>query len=227
MHGRKNLAAILVVTFAFVGCALGQDPVPLYPDNYKVLLENERVRVLDFKLRKGDSEKPHSHPAAITYVLSPFKIRFTFADGTSRVREANVGDVFFGDALIHASENIGDSDAHGVLVELKASNSAGDKGLEADWLTAVTFIRGMEGKENEVKTELLSLTAPTRAEPGNIAYDLYQSPVHRNEFMRFEVWRNPQALEDHKQTPHLKASFERRKQQGWMTEITVWKRVDD
>jgi quinol monooxygenase YgiN len=45
--------------------------------------------------------------------------------------------------------------------------------------------------------------------------------------MRFEVWRNPQALEDHKMTPHLKASFERRKNKGWMTEITTWKRVSD
>ena len=27
--------------------------------------------------------------------------------------------------------------------------------------------------------------------------------------------------------PHLKASFERRKNKGWMTEITTWKRVPD
>jgi quinol monooxygenase YgiN len=45
--------------------------------------------------------------------------------------------------------------------------------------------------------------------------------------MRFEVWRNPQALEDHKLTPHLKASFERRKSKNWMTEITTWQRVND
>jgi len=45
--------------------------------------------------------------------------------------------------------------------------------------------------------------------------------------MRFEVWRNPQALEDHKMTPYLKASFERRKNKNWMTEITTWRRVSD
>jgi len=76
-------------------------------------------------------------------------------------------------------------------------------------------------------SELLSTTAPTRAEPGNLRYDLYQSPTNPSYFMRFEVWRNPQALEDHKQTPALKASFERRKNKGWMTEITTWKRVAD
>jgi len=98
---------------------------------------------------------------------------------------------------------------------------------EADLLTAITFIRGPEGSEQDLMTELLSTTAPTRAELGNLRYDLYQSPVNENSFMRFEVWRNPQALEDHKQTPHLKASFERRKNKGWMTEITTWKRVPD
>jgi quinol monooxygenase YgiN len=96
---------------------------------------------------------------------------------------------------------------------------------EADLLTAVTFIRGPEGSEQDLLTELLSTTAPTRAEPGNLRYDLYQSRTNSNYFMRFEVWRNPQALEDHKLTPHLKASFERRRNKGWMTEITTWKRV--
>ena len=31
--------------------AYGQDPLKLYPENYKVLMENDRVRVLDFKLK--------------------------------------------------------------------------------------------------------------------------------------------------------------------------------
>ena len=39
----------LLALILFGGAALAQDPVPLYPDNYKVLLENDRVRVLDFQ----------------------------------------------------------------------------------------------------------------------------------------------------------------------------------
>jgi quinol monooxygenase YgiN len=45
--------------------------------------------------------------------------------------------------------------------------------------------------------------------------------------MRFEEWRDLAALEAHKQTPHLKASFAKREQQGWSTEITLWQRVGD
>ena len=89
----------------------------------------------------------------------------------------------------------------------------------------MTFIKGKEGKEDELKRELLALAAPTRAESGNIQYDLYQSPTKKNEFMRLEVWRTAQALEDHKATPHIKASFEKRQKQGWKTEIIPWKRV--
>lgn len=208
----------------FAGATMAQDPVPIYPANYKVLLENERVRVLDFQLKKGAKEDFHAHPAAVTYVLAPFKIRFTFPDGSTRIREAKAGEIFYGDALTHASENIGDTDAHGLLIEMK---SAARSMTEADMLTAVTFIRGPEGSEQDLLTELLSTSAPTRAELGNVRYDLYQSPTNKNYFMRFEIWRNPQALEDHKMTPHLKASFERRKNKGWMTEITTWKRVSD
>lgn len=223
-----NIKNIFLTMFALIlsaGAATAQDPVPLYPDNYKVLLENERVRVLDFQLKKGAKEDFHAHPAAVTYVLAPFKIRFTFPDGTTRIREARAGELFYGDALTHASENIGETDAHGLLIEMKSA--ARSMGSEVDLLTAITFIRGPEGSEQDLLTELLSTTAPTRAEPGNLRYDLYQSPTNKNYFMRFEVWRNPQALEDHKLTPHLKASFERRKHKGWMTEITTWTRVSD
>ena len=227
---QKTLILIFTAWLIVSTGAVAQDPVPKYPDNYKVLLENDKVRVLHFTLRKGATEDFHSHPAAVTYVLTPFKIRFRFPDGSERIREAKAGDVFYGEAVTHSPLNIGDSDATGILVEMKTPPSAA-KGKDAeqgdDLLTAVTFITGLEGKEDELNRELLALSAPTRAEPGNITYDLYQSPVRKNEFMRLEVWRNSAALEEHKQTPHIQASFAKRQQQGWKTEITVWKRMAD
>jgi quinol monooxygenase YgiN len=45
--------------------------------------------------------------------------------------------------------------------------------------------------------------------------------------MRLEVWRSAEALELHKVSPYLRASFERRKDQGWQTEITRWTRVPE
>jgi quinol monooxygenase YgiN len=92
-------------------------------------------------------------------------------------------------------------------------------------ITAVTFIHGIRGREEDLRQHLLSLARPTRSEPGCVAYDLYQSPEAAHEFMRYEVWASPAALEAHKKTPHLQASFEKRQREGWSTQITVWKRV--
>src|SRR5690349_5534938 len=118
----------LVLAFAALAClpaaVSAQDPVPTYPDNYKVKLENDHVRVIDFMLRKGAKEDFHSHPAHVLYVLAPLKIRFTFPDGNTALREAKPGDVLFSDPVTHASENIGDNDAHGLLVELKTQHAA-------------------------------------------------------------------------------------------------------
>jgi beta-alanine degradation protein BauB len=227
----RMLCTAAAVLLAHVATAQAQDPVPLYPANYKVMIENDRVRVMDFRLRKGDSEQLHSHPAHVLYVLEPFTVRFTLGDGRTIVRRAQAGDVLFSEAVTHSPTNIGEGDAHGILIELKApaawkAVSAGASDLDR-LLTAVTFIQGRPGTGAEVKRELLGLTAPTRAEPGNVAYDLYRSADRPDRFMRLEVWRDEEALEQHKTTPHLRASFERRKDAGWQTEITRWYRVDE
>jgi len=203
----------------------GRDPLALYPENYRLLLENERVRVIDFRLARGAREDAHTHPPHVVHVLTGFKIRFTFPDGSTAIRETRAGDVLWSEAVTHASENIGDSDAHGILVEPKpaAGAAAPDPGL----LTAVTFITGAEGRGEELARELLALAPPTRAEPGNLLYDLYRSPENPDAFMRLEVWRDAAALEEHKATPHIRASFQKRAEQGWKTQITTWERVPE
>jgi quinol monooxygenase YgiN len=96
-----------------------------------------------------------------------------------------------------------------------------------DVVTAATFIHGITGSEQDLKAHLLSLAAPTRAEPGCLAYDLYQSPDAPSEFLRLERWSSLADLEAHKAMPHLRASFEKRQREGWTTQITVWKRVPE
>ena len=106
-----------------------------------------------------------------------------------------------------------------------AAGVARGAGSDPDWIAAVTRIHGLAGRDAELKQHLLSLAAPTRAEPGCVVYDLYQSPDVPHEFLRFEIWTSAESLEAHKQTPHLRASFEKRQREGWSTEIAVWKRV--
>jgi quinol monooxygenase YgiN/quercetin dioxygenase-like cupin family protein len=219
------LLAAFVLTSSAQQSAVIPDPAVVYKDNYKILVENDRVRVMDFKLRKGDTEEFHMHPAHVLYVITGFKVMFRFPDGKTAIRETKAGDVLFSEAVTHSPVNIGDTDAHGILIELKTGRSIN---MDAEsLLTAVTFINGVAGKEDELRTELLKTTVPTRSEAGNLRYDLYQSTTEPNKFMRYEIWTSPGALDLHKQTPWLLESFETRKRQGWSTQITTWKRVRD
>ena len=38
-------------------------------------------------------------------------------------------------------------------------------------------------------------------------------------------WSSEEALEVHKRTPHLRASFEKRQREGWTTQILLWQPV--
>jgi len=38
------------------------DPINTDPDKYKVIFENDRVRVLDYRDTPGAKTKPHRHP---------------------------------------------------------------------------------------------------------------------------------------------------------------------
>ncbi len=242
-----GLVGLLLTPAAAGPQAPARDPLRLYPENYKILLENEHVRVLDFRLAKGATEMTHDHPRHVATFLTDVKIMFTLPDGQKRLREAKAGDVAYSEATSHASENIGAADAHGVLVELKSPPSMPPSPMTAaapappipaaavtapappppGQITAVTLIHGLPGKEADLKEHLLSLAAPTRAEAGCRQYDLFQSPTKAHEFMRLEVWESEQHLEAHKKTPHLRASFEKRQREGWTTEIMVFERVPE
>jgi len=98
---------------------MAQDPVKLAPDKCKVLLENERVRVVDFVLKPGEKLGMHSHPATVVYFLSAAKIKTVLPDGKASEAEVKAGDTRWSDAVTHANENVGTTTAHVLVVEMK------------------------------------------------------------------------------------------------------------
>ncbi|HEY0783281.1 MAG TPA: cytoplasmic protein [Thermoanaerobaculia bacterium] len=116
----KTALFVLVATLALAALpAVAQDPVKLAPDHIKVVLENDRVRVLDDRSKPGDKEGLHSHPACIIHVLTGGKIRSTSPDGKVTVAELKAGDTLWREPLTHSVENIGTTELHLLLVELK------------------------------------------------------------------------------------------------------------
>jgi quinol monooxygenase YgiN len=60
------------------------------------------------------------------------------------------------------------------------------------------------GHEEELGAELLSLVAPTRAEPGCLVYELHFDPEDPSKFMFYEKFASQAALDQHIAMPHLK-----------------------
>ena len=46
------------------------DVLNVSPDKSTLLLENEHVRVIEYSLRPGEKDNPHTHPAKASYVIS-------------------------------------------------------------------------------------------------------------------------------------------------------------
>lgn len=51
------------------------DPVVSNPDHYKVVFENEHVRVLEYIDAPGDKTTAHEHPNSVVYTVSSFRRR--------------------------------------------------------------------------------------------------------------------------------------------------------
>ncbi len=110
------LISLLAVLWA---TAHAQDPVKASPQYYKVLLENDQVRVLEYRLKPGEKEPMHSHPAGVVYVLSGAKLKFSYPDGRTEERSAATGETIWRDPTTHAVENVGDTEARAIAIDLK------------------------------------------------------------------------------------------------------------
>jgi quercetin dioxygenase-like cupin family protein len=94
------------------------DPVVTDPDKYRVVFENERVRVLEYLDSAGARTSPHAHPDSVMVTLTSFRRRLHHQDGTRDV-ELPAGLATWLPAQQHSGENIGDGPTHTVFVELK------------------------------------------------------------------------------------------------------------
>lgn len=97
---------------------MSMDPIETNPESYKVVFENDQVRVLEYLDQPGHLTKPHQHPDSVMYTLSSFSRRL-HANGTTRDVEIASGTTSWLSAQIHAGENIGNTDTHVIFVELK------------------------------------------------------------------------------------------------------------
>ena len=108
------------VSFWLIGInAFAQDPVKLSPQYYKVLIDNDELRLVEFHLTPGEKEPMHSHARGFVYALEDAKLRITFPDGKTEEISVKAGESRWRDKITHAVENIGTTQARTLAVELK------------------------------------------------------------------------------------------------------------
>jgi len=105
---------------------VAQDAVTADPRSFRVVVDNERVRVLEFRSGPGlgvCGQGMHYHPDRVTVALTEAKVRVTDTSGQSVVRDIPAGHVFFSRAETHAVENIGGAGTRVYMIELKDKDS--------------------------------------------------------------------------------------------------------
>lgn len=97
---------------------MNDDPLVTDPDLYRLVMENERVRVLAYRDRPGDRTRPHRHPDSVMVTLSSFQRRL-HGPGEPMDLELEAGTTRWLAAQEHAGENTGETDTVVLFVELK------------------------------------------------------------------------------------------------------------
>lgn len=101
------------------GRVMTQDPAKVSPQFYTIRFENNRVRVLEYRLEPGEKEAVHTHPPGIVYVTADSTIRSVRSNGEASETAGKAGEVIWRDETTHSVENVGPTDARAIAVELK------------------------------------------------------------------------------------------------------------
>ena len=59
------------------------------------------------------------HPQHLVHTLSAYKVQDTFADGRTKNMQRDAGEVLWGEELSHATENVGETAVHALIIEFK------------------------------------------------------------------------------------------------------------
>ena len=115
----------LLAVFGVASDALAQDAATTDPRSYRVVLDNDRVRVLEYQSRSGlgvCGQGMHFHPARVSVSLTGAKLKRTSADGQVTFAETAPGHLFFAEAETHATEILGGAGTRMYIIELKGKD---------------------------------------------------------------------------------------------------------
>jgi len=98
----------------------GQDAVKTAPNIFsKILIDNDKVRMMEAEFAPGDVTPWHHHPNYITYVLTDGQLEVTIKDKQPEVVNVNAGGYMYSPAETHMINNTGTTPVKLLIIELK------------------------------------------------------------------------------------------------------------
>lgn len=112
----------LVASLCFGGLAqAANDPLKVAPDMYRLLFENDRVRVMEVTFTPGQKIAEHSHPDHFVTVLEPGQLKI-YSGGKANEMQLKAEQVLWIPAETHWAENTGTSKIKLLVTELKTTH---------------------------------------------------------------------------------------------------------
>jgi len=97
------------------------DALTASPANFKLLSENQYVRVLEYTLDPGEKDQWHTHPAKSSYIVSGGSLKIYLENGDSILSDETAGTASWMDHVgKHYVENTGNTPVKIILTEIKS-----------------------------------------------------------------------------------------------------------
>jgi hypothetical protein len=98
------------------------DPLVVSPDHYRLVFENEYVRVIRQQMAGRDRVPMHQHAmSAVMVLVTDQNQRQALPDGTTREQHRKAGEIFWSEPVTHAGENLSDKPYEYIRVDIKAA----------------------------------------------------------------------------------------------------------
>jgi hypothetical protein len=122
---RRQAVALLAAFGVGAEAVAAPDAPTADPRSFRVVVDNESVRVLEYKSRPGlgvCGQGMHYHPAHVTVSLTGAKLKKTNGQGQVFFDDIPPGHVFYAAAETHSAEIIGGSGTRTYIIELKGKD---------------------------------------------------------------------------------------------------------
>ncbi|MFV8342133.1 cupin domain-containing protein [Flavobacterium sp. XS2P39] len=113
--------AVLIGLFLIMSTGMqAQDPMTAGPKVYKkILLNNDKVRVMSVEFAPGQMMPTHSHPHHTVYALTDGTIEITEKGKPATTAKFKMGDVLYFTPVTHKGKNVGKNTIKLVVTEIK------------------------------------------------------------------------------------------------------------